>query len=196
MILTAFIVLGGFLGLHNANGIVKDAPVNHGNKTADDYDLAEGTYYIRNRAGTNKYLDVSWSCKDEPRCKVQLWSLGSTTTNDKWVIKRAGLPLVSPYTLQSVCNNKYLTGIGADNGDDLQVEARIGIGTMWRSRQEWRFKYVTTAADGSKIFKIYNEETGKYLDAVNDCVSENGCKVQVWSDGTSYSRQWFLVKTN
>ena len=169
--LGVFIAVSGFIGLQNSEITVS--------KPADDWDLPEGTYYILSKAGANKYLDVSWSCKDEPNCKVQLWSLGSTTTNDKWVIKRAGLPLVSPYTLKSVCNNKYLTGIGDDNGDGLDVQARLGLTDSWRGRQEWRFKFVNSAYGAEGVFKIYNDVKKKYLDVVNGCVNENGCKMQV-----------------
>ena len=79
IIMGIFIVASGFITLQNSSKI------NEAAKYTEDYDLDEGTYYIKSMAGSHKYLDVSWSCKDESICKVQLWSLGNTTTNDKWV---------------------------------------------------------------------------------------------------------------
>lgn len=187
------IILSSFIGFQNVNTAIYPATT-----TFQDEDIAEGTYYIKCRAGSpnNKYLDVSWSCKDEPNCKVQLWSLGNSTSNNKWVVKKEGLPLIGGYTIKSVVNDKYLTGIGDDNGDPPDVEARMNIMQAWRTNQEWKIKKSKTAG-GAMIFNIYNKATGKYLDAVNSCVSENGCKVQVWSykEG-DFSQDWWFVKVN
>lgn len=159
-------------------------------------DLEEGTYYIRCRAGAQKYLDVSWSCRNESTCKVQLWSLGSTTSNNKWVIKKEGIPVFGEYSIKSVVNGKYLTSYGNDNGDPIEVQEREKylIQTDPRGISTWKFEVISIDVG---LYKIKNKACNKYLDAANGCVNDNGCKVQIWGgQGESLSSNWFLVKAN
>lgn len=159
-------------------------------------DLEEGTYYIRCRAGAQKYLDVSWSCRNESSCKVQLWSLGNTTSNNKWVIKKEGIPLLAEYSIKSVVNGKYLTSYGNDNGDPVNVQERekILLQTDPHNISTWKFELISSSA---ALYKIKNKGCNKYLDAANGCVNDNGCKVQIWGgNGESLSSNWFLVKAN
>lgn len=159
-------------------------------------DLEEGTYYIRCRAGSQKYLDVSWSCRNESSCKVQLWSLGNTTSNNKWVIKKEGISLLGEYSIKSVVNGKYLTSYGDDNGDPINVQDREKylIQTDPRGISTWKFEVISISAG---LYKIKNKACNKYLDAANGCVNDNGCKVQIWSgEGNALSSNWFLVKAN
>ncbi len=153
----------------------------------------EGTYYIKCRAGT-KYLDVSWSCRNNTSCKVQLWSLGNNTSNNKWVIKKEGLPFSGEYSIRAVVNGKYLTSYGDDNGDPVDVSEREFIFPITdpHSIATWYFEEI---GYNIGLYKIKNKGCNKYLDAANNCVNENGCKVQIWSgQGEALSSNWFLIK--
>ena len=174
-----------------------------GEANYQDMDISEGTYYIKTAAVDPtrtdypaRYIDLSWSCKDEPTCKTQMWTLGNTTSNNKWIIKNAGLPLVGGYTIASKANSKFLA-CGSDNGEVPWVEKREERLThFWRQYQEWKIKKIKTDRYGTPVYKIYNIATGKYLDIKDDCLGEKGCKLQVWSVKDNESQEWYLVKTN
>jgi hypothetical protein len=177
--------------------------------TAED-ELAEGTYFIINSASsTNKYLDVSGSCLNDDICKVQLWDLGDSPSNNKWVIKKID-GVLGGYTLKCVANNKFLdadmnphdppTGI-IDvsfnvtpnvffNGCKVNTAARIS-NLLPRTNQEWKIVY-----RGNGKYTVKCIMSGLYLDAVNDCVNQNGCKVQLWEDYSQATQKWKFVKTN
>lgn len=177
--------------------------------TADD-DLQEGTYYIVNGASsTNKYLDVSGSCLDESICKVQLYDMGQSPSNNQWVVKKID-GILGGYTLKCVANNKYLD---ADlnphdpqenildvtfnltpnvffNGCKINTAPRTSS-LLPRTNQEWKIVY-----RGNGKYSIKCIMSGLYLDAVNNCVDQNGCKVQLWEDYSQATQKWKFVKAN
>lgn len=167
--------------------------------TADD-ELKEGVYYIKSAAST-KYLDVSGSCLDEALCKVQLWDLGQSTSNNKWVVTKID-GILGGYTLKCVANNKFLDADLAfpggdllksnvfENGCGINVASRISS-ALPRTNQEWKI-----VPRGNGTYTIKCIMSGLYIDAVNSCVNSNGCKIQLWEDYDHVTRKWKFVKAS
>ncbi len=159
--------------------------------TADDT-LTEGVYYIRSAAGSGKYLDMEYACRNDAFCKVQTYGLGNTTSNNKWRLKKVD-GVIGGYTLQVEINDKYLDAdmwsIGG-NGTKVQVASRLPFGSV-RTNQEWKF---VKRSDGN--YTIKNIFSGRYLDSFNACVNQNGCGVQLWDDYGHITRKWKLVRAD
>ncbi len=172
-----------------------------------DEDLTEGTYYIKCVRG-GKYLDVEYDCRNNNGCKVQLYSLGQTPTNNQFRVKKVA-GVIGGYTLQCVAGNKYIDGnmdpvspptsiLDLDfdltpkvfvNGTRLQVWER-GCGVCVRTNQEWGIQRLS---NGHYVIK--NIMSGKVIDAVNADVNANGGKVQLYSRVSGDDTQeWIFEK--
>lgn len=149
--------------------------------------VPEGKYYIRLLKG-RKYLDVSGSCADENGCKVQLWSLGQSKSNNIFDIKKQAVG----YTIKS--GGKFLeidaNTLMANNGRVQMWEANALGGHL--PNQVWLFFKV---ADNKYV--IRNVASLKVLDANDDCTGENGCRVKQYDGQSNDATQvWVLEKAN
>jgi murein DD-endopeptidase MepM/ murein hydrolase activator NlpD len=126
--------------------------------------IQDGNYYLRLVKGS-KYLDVSGSCVGQNGCKVQLWDVGSSTSNNIFTVQKQ---LAGGYKLFNT--NKALEVRAEElgqNGGKVQVwDSNVG------PHQTWLFYHV----DGSK-FIVRNAASLKVLDADGTCTGTNGCSV-------------------
>ncbi|MFL5742207.1 MAG: RICIN domain-containing protein [Flavisolibacter sp.] len=168
--------------------------------TTNDDQLAEGTYYIVNAASTsNKGLNVSSDCVNEPLCKVQLND--GQTSNNKWLVSKID-GILGGYTIKSVANNKFIDADLSlpggnlfvanvfENGCKINTAARLSS-LVPRTNQEWKI-----VNRGNGQFTIKCIMSGLYLDAANNCVNQNGCGVQLWENYTQATQKWKFVRVN
>jgi len=150
--------------------------------------IAEGTYFIRAVKG-GKFLDVSGSCVNTDGCKVQLWDLGKREGNNTFVVKKQGLG----YTIRN--GSKHFVEVDADdlfdNGARIQVWKPNMPFDGHAPNQVWYFYKVPNKTNR---YIIRNEASGKVLDAVDSCTSQNGCKVQQWTPRDSDASQVWIVE--
>ena len=164
--------------------------------------ISNGTYYIK-CLKSGKYLDISASCMNSNGCKSQLWSLGNSTSNNKFVITKQ-FPVGYTIRCYGCSGTKFLEVNGQpdkvfDNGTEVQTYTygfTDNPATFWNDanantpNQIWLFYKI---ADGKYI--IRNLASLKVIDANDDCVTENGCKVKQWSAISNDATQvWVLEK--
>ncbi|MGH7307636.1 MAG: RICIN domain-containing protein [Candidatus Rokuibacteriota bacterium] len=154
--------------------------------------VADGVYYLRLLEG-RKYLDISGGCRGQNGCKVQLWSIGESTANNRFRIKK----VTGGYTIQngSGDNIDFLEVDGNDLLDDpgrIQMwEANLPFGGH-NANQLWHFYQVPNRAG---LFVIRNVATSKVMDAVNNCVNQNGCEIRQRSARNNDPTQvWILQR--
>jgi hypothetical protein len=150
--------------------------------------LEEGVYYIRCYQG-KKYLDISGSCSDENGCKVQLWELGKSSSNNKFEIKR----YAGGYTIKGLGRFVEVDANGLlSNNTRVQIWDANIIGGQHAPNQVWLFFKVK---DNKYI--IRNAGSLKVLDAGDDCTGTNGCRVRQYDAQNSDPTQvWVLEKAN
>jgi hypothetical protein len=140
--------------------------------------VPDGTYYIRLLQG-RKFLDISGGCRGQNGCKVQLWDIGQSASNNKFKVKK----VVGGYTIQNGSGDN-IDFLEVDADDLLDAPDAAGRIQMWEANlpfgghnanQLWHFYQVPNRAG---LFVVRNAATGKVMDAVNNCVGQNGCTVR------------------
>lgn len=154
--------------------------------------VEDGDYTLRLLQG-RKYLDVSGSCVGQNGCKVQLWDIGKSVSNNRFFIRKE----IGGYSIRN--------GSG-DNPDFLEVDANEllknhGRVQMWEANlplgghngnQLWHFYPIPNKAGH---YLIRNVVSGKVLGAKKDCVNQNGCNVrQANVVNNDASQVWILSR--
>lgn len=159
--------------------------------------LAEGTYYIKCYKG-GKYLKArqdGGSCEANNGSWVVLEGKGSGTCDNRFQIKKYGVG----YTMK--CVTKY-----AEVNLETMFDNNVRL-TMWRANlpenpfngeknhninQQWLF-YKLPGHDN--LYIIQNVGSGKVLDANDNCITENDCKVKQYTPKNNDATQvWVLEK--
>ena len=158
--------------------------------TAGNADLPEGTYNVILARG-NKYLNAPPQTADQNGTLVQTGNRDNTPKNNQWIIKKVPGAIIESYTIQYAQGGKFLDAdlLNTDNnGCKIQLWDR-GMGL--RTNQEWKITRLNNGA-----YQIINVKSdSKALDAPNSCVTQNGCKLQLFSkSATDDTQQWFFVR--
>ena len=154
--------------------------------------VADGTYELRLLRG-RKFLDISASCRGQNGCKVQLWDIGQSRSNNRLKIKKE----IGGYSLRngSGDNLDFLEVDGNElfkqYGDIQMWEANLPLGGH-NANQLWHF-YAVPNRPG--LFVIRNVASGRVLTGKSACVNQNGCKVfQKTAQDNSSAQVWILEK--
>jgi hypothetical protein len=134
--------------------------------------IAEGTYYIKCYKDGKNLKVYQNNCVAENGYKVVLYSLGGSTCDNKFTIKKYG----PGYTIKSA--DKFLEirmEEIAFNGGKLQMWEPNLPGSNHAPNQLWWFFKIPNQPDK---YLIRNLNSLKVLDANNDCTNQNDCKVK------------------
>ena len=100
--------------------------------------------------------------------------------------------IIESYTIQCADKLKYMDAdfLNTDNnGCKIQLWDRGLIGV--RTNQEWK-----VIRQNNGTYQIINVKSdSKALDVVDNCVAQNGCKLQLYAkNGNDATQQWFFVR--
>ncbi|MGM0567059.1 MAG: RICIN domain-containing protein [Bacteroidota bacterium] len=150
--------------------------------------VSEGYYRVKT-AASNKYMDVSGygTAAGTKDTHVKLWDI-----DDGWdrVVQLThagdGYFFVSPAHCPHVWDIEG--GAGAkQNGAKLQ---------LWDNKKSSNQKFRFISAPGENTYYIKAKHSGKYIDAVDACISENGCTIQQWDYSGKIDQRWVLEPYN
>ncbi|MFW5974815.1 MAG: RICIN domain-containing protein [Bacteroidota bacterium] len=146
--------------------------------------VAEGYYRIKT-AASDKYMDVSGygTAAGTKDTHIKLWDM-----DDGWdrivqlTYKGDGYYEVSPAHCPHVWDIEGGTGAN-QNGAKLQ---------LWDNKNQSNQKFKFISAPGQNTYYIKAKHSGKYLDAVDACINENGCAIQQWDYTGKIDQRWVL----
>ena len=159
--------------------------------TAGGTDLPEGTYTLRLATGA-KYLNAPSETDDQNGTLLQMHDIGNSPKNMQWIVKKVPNAIIESYTIQCADKLKYIDAdfLNTDNnGCKIQLWDRGLNG--FRTNQEWKVIRLN-----SGTYQIINVKSdSKALDVLDNCVAQNGCKLQLTNkNGNDATQQWFFVR--
>lgn len=142
--------------------------------------LADGTYTIRSRLGSNKAIDLS-NAGTTNGTNIQSWSYDSNTAAQKWNLKydRAS----GTYTITNAGNNKAIDVSNARmaNGTNIQLWAH----DPYTCAQKW---YLIEAFSG--VYSIHSACQVNYVIDVAWASLANGANLQLTTSSLNNAQRW------
>lgn len=155
-------------------------------------ELEEGTYYIQVDS-SSRYLDVRGSCEMENGCQVQLYGLGRSDKNNKFIFEKVGYRkyLIHSYASGKVVEAKWET---IDQyGGDVQLWDHVPIVGDIKGNQVWN---VVQLSRERGIYKIFIDSL-KCMAVSSAGMHKNKTKVKIYpmeNNGTEYRVYWKLIR--